>query len=72
MSFLGLSPVGALAAGWLSQYVGPPSTLGIGGGLAVVGAILYARQLPAIREHIRPVYEKLGIPARAVTPRPPR
>jgi MFS family permease len=72
MSFLGMSPLGALAAGWLSQYVGPPATLGIGGGLAVVGAILYARQLPAIREHIRPVYEKLGIAARAVSPRPPR
>ena len=61
MSFLGLSPIGALAAGWISQYVGPPSALGIGGGLAIVGAVLYARQLPAIREHIRPVYEKLGI-----------
>ncbi len=61
MSFLGLSPLGALAAGWLSQYVGPPATLGLGGGLAIVGAILYARQLPAIRTAIRPVYEKLGI-----------
>ena len=64
MSFLGMSPIGALAAGWLSQYVGPPGTLGIGGGLAIVGALLYARQLPAIRAHIRPVYEKLGIAAR--------
>ena len=65
MSFLGVSPIGALAAGWLSQFVGPPATLGIGGGVAMVGAILYARQLPAIRTHIRPVYEKLGIAARA-------
>lgn len=61
MSFLGLSPLGALAAGWLSQYVGPPATLGLGGGLAIAGAILYAQQLPAIRTAIRPVYEKLGI-----------
>jgi MFS family permease len=72
MSFLGLSPIGALAAGWLSQYVGPPSALGIGGGLAIVGAVLYARQLPAIREHIRPVYEKLGIAARGAAPGLPR
>lgn len=71
MSFLGLSPIGALAAGWVSQYVGPPAALGIGGGLALIGAILYARQLPTIREHIRPVYEKLGIPAHAAGPRPP-
>lgn len=69
MSFLGVSPIGALAAGWLSQFVGPPATLGIGGGLAMAGALLYARQLPAIREHIRPVYEKLGIAAR-VRPTP--
>ena len=64
MSFLGISPLGALAAGWLSQFVGPPATLAIGGGLAVAGALLYWRQLPRIRHAIRPVYEKLGIPAR--------
>jgi MFS family permease len=61
MSFLGMSPLGALAGGWLAQFVGPPATLGIGGGLALIGALLYARQLPAIRNGIRPVYEKLGI-----------
>jgi MFS family permease len=64
MSFLGMSPIGALAAGWVSQYVGPPATLGIGGGLAVVGALLYWRQLPRIRTAIRPVYDKLGIAPR--------
>ncbi len=64
MCFLGVSPIGALAAGWLSQYVGPPGTLGLGGGLAILGAALYARKLPAIRREIRPVYERLGILAR--------
>ena len=64
MCFLGVSPLGALAAGWLSQYIGPPAVLGLGGGLALAGAVLYARQLPAIRREIRPVYEKLGILAR--------
>ena len=64
MCFLGVSPIGALFAGWLSQYVGPPATLGLGGGLAIAGAAFYARQLPAIRRAIRPVYEKLGILAR--------
>jgi MFS family permease len=64
MSFLGVSPLGALAAGWVSQFAGPPATLGLGGGLAVAGALLYWRQLPRIRSAIRPVYEKLGIPPR--------
>lgn len=64
MSFLGMSPLGALAAGWVSQFAGPPATLGLGGGLAVAGALLYWRRLPRIRGAIRPVYEKLGIPPR--------
>ena len=64
MCFLGVSPIGALAAGWLSQFVGPPATIGLGGALALAGAALYARQLPAIRRDIRPVYERLGILAR--------
>ncbi len=64
MSFLGMSPLGALAAGWVSQFAGPPATLGLGGGLAAAGALLYWRQLPRIRSAIRPVYERLGIPPR--------
>ena len=64
MSFLGMSPLGALAAGWLSQYIGPPATLGIGGGLVLCGALVFWRKLPAIRLAIRPVYERMGIAAR--------
>jgi MFS family permease len=71
MSFLGVSPIGALAAGWLSQFIGPPATLGLGGGLALCGALLYARQLPEIRAAIRPVYEKLGILERPAPAAPP-
>lgn len=64
MCFLGVSPLGALAAGSLAQYIGPPAVLAFGGGLALAGAALYARTLPAIRRAIRPVYERLGILAR--------
>ena len=71
MSFLGMSPLGALAAGWLSQYIGPPATLGIGGGLVLAGAFVYWRKLPAIRKAIRPVYENLGIVARPDEQAPP-
>ena len=71
MSFLGMSPIGALFAGWLSQYIGPPATLGLGGGLALAGALFYSRQLPAIRLAIRPVYERLGILARPDGRSPP-
>ena len=71
MSFLGMSPLGALAAGWLSQFMGPPATLGLGGGLALAGALLYLRRLPEIRLAIRPVYERLGILARPDGGSPP-
>jgi MFS family permease len=61
MSFLGMSPLGALAAGWAAEHVGAPATLAVCGGIALLAAVLYARQLPAIRAGIRPVYERLGV-----------
>ena len=60
MSFIGMAPLGALAAGWLAERLGPPHTLALCGLLGIVAAALYRTQLPAIRQAIRPVYEKLG------------
>jgi MFS family permease len=61
MSFIGMSPVGALLSGSIAERVGPPATLAGCGIAALAAALLYARQLPAIRREIRPVYRKLGI-----------
>ncbi len=63
VSFLGMSPIGALVAGWAAEHIGPPLTLAIGGGGALLAALAYWLKLPAIRIAIRPVYEKMGIPA---------
>jgi MFS family permease len=60
MSFIGMSPLGALAAGWVAERFGPPHTLAVCGLLGVAAAALYRTQLGAIRREIRPVYEKLG------------
>jgi len=66
MSFLGVSPLGALATGALAERVGPPAALAGCGILALVAAAVYASQYPAIRREIRVAYEKLGIlPPRA-------
>ena len=65
MSFLGVAPLGALAAGILAERIGPPATLAIGGALALVAAFGYWLTLPRIRNAIRPVYQKLGIVPRA-------
>ena len=61
MSFLGMSPLGALAAGWAAEHIGPPATLAICGGFALAAAAVYASRLPAIRREIRPLYERLGV-----------
>jgi MFS family permease len=65
MSFLGVAPLGALAAGTLAERIGPPATLALGGALALVAAFGYWLTLPKIRNAIRPVYQKLGIVPRA-------
>jgi MFS family permease len=65
MAFLGMSPLGALAAGWAALHVGPPAALTGGGALALCAALTYLACLPAIRREIRPVYERLGVAPRA-------
>jgi MFS family permease len=61
MSFLGVAPLGALAAGTLAERIGPPATLALGGAFTLAAAFLYWINLPKIRAAIRPVYQKLGI-----------
>lgn len=68
MSFLGVTPVGALLAGMLAERIGPPVTLALGGGLALAAAFTYWLQLGAIRNAIRPIYQKLGIVPRPDEP----
>ncbi len=60
MSFIGMSPLGALAAGWVAERAGPPLTLAACGMAALAAAGVYASRLGAIRREIRPVYERLG------------
>jgi MFS family permease len=64
MSFLGVSPLGALLAGWAALYIGPPAALAVGGALALSASLAYLLHLPAVRRELRPVYERLGIAPR--------
>jgi MFS family permease len=61
MSFLGVSPLGALTSGWIAEHWTPPVALAACGIAALVASAAYASQLPKIRREIRPVYRKLGI-----------
>ena len=61
MVFLGLHPVGSLAAGALADRIGAAHTLALGGACCVLAAIWLARRLGRLRAAIRPIYVQLGI-----------
>jgi MFS family permease len=67
MSFIGVSPLGALFAGWAAEHIGAPHTLLACGAVTLLCAGLYVAQMPLIRHAIRPVYERMGIVPRADT-----
>ncbi len=61
MAFAGMAPFGSLIAGGAASRVGAPWTLAAGGAFCVAGALWFTRELPLIREKIRPIYRRLGI-----------
>jgi MFS family permease len=61
VSFMGMAPFGSLGAGTMSGIIGPRETLLLGAACCLVGATIFARQLPRIRESVWPIYVKMGI-----------
>lgn len=61
MAFMGMAPFGSLMAGSLADVIGAGNTILFGGGCCIVGGLLFLRQLPALRELIRPIYAEKGI-----------
>lgn len=61
MAFFGMVPFGALAFGSLAARIGAPWALFVGGALTTSGGLAFARALPSLRHHTRPIYERLGI-----------
>jgi MFS family permease len=61
MSFQGLAPFGSLIAGAAAARIGAPETMLMGGGISILGAGVFALQLPALRQVIRPIYVRIGI-----------
>ena len=61
MAFMGLAPFGSLLAGSLAHSWGAKSVLMCGGIFAIAGGVVFAFQLPKVRELIRPVYIQKGI-----------
>lgn len=61
MAFMGMGTVGSLVGGWLAATLGAPLTVGVGGLGCLVAAGWFARERPALREQVRPIYRELGI-----------
>ena len=61
MAFLGTAPFGSLLAGALSTRIGASQTVLLSGMLCLAAAVWFARELPAIREVVRPIYVRMGI-----------
>jgi predicted MFS family arabinose efflux permease len=61
MAFLGVSPLGSLAAGALAHKIGAGHTLFIGGACCVAGAGLLWRQMPRLRANMREIYVRIGV-----------
>ncbi len=66
MAFAGMSPFGSLLAGVSAARFGAPATVVASGVCCMIGAALFARELPRMREQIRPIYVQLGILPAAV------
>ncbi len=61
VAFLGMFPLGSLAAGAAATWIGATHTLAAGGIACIFTGLWMWRRLPELRRHIRPIYVKLGI-----------
>ena len=53
MMFMGMAPFGALFGGALAERWGAPTTVAIGGTASILGALVFARYLPFMRDEAR-------------------
>jgi len=61
MAFMGMAPFGSFGAGSMAGIIGLRETLLLGAACCLVGAVIFSRQLPHIRETVRPIYVRMGI-----------
>lgn len=61
MMFMGLAPFGALLAGALADRIGAPWTVASGGFACLLGAGLFARRLPVLREQAVQLFIAQGV-----------
>src|SRR5215470_12055008 len=58
---VGMAPFGSLLMGWAADQVGAPLVVAIGGGFCAAAGIVFALQLPRLRQAARPILAARGI-----------
>ena len=53
MMYMGMTPIGSMAAGIIAEHVGARETISAGGVICLIGAIVYATQVSGIRSEAR-------------------
>jgi MFS family permease len=63
MMFMGMIPFGNLLAGFVTGAVGAPLTVILGGGVCILGALVFGGRLPKLAERVAPAAEEPGAAA---------
>ncbi len=63
-AFLGMAPLGAIAAGAIADLIGVAVTLTAGGVCCALAGLYIAGKRELLREHMGPIYARLGIAPR--------
>jgi MFS family permease len=61
MAFMGVAPFGSLLAGGLANTLGAPNTILLGGATCILGAVLFATQLPKLRAVVHATHSTKGL-----------
>jgi hypothetical protein len=57
LALMGVAPLGSLLAGFLANQFGAPHTILVGAPFCLLGALMFARTLPYLRQQARKVIE---------------
>lgn len=67
MAFMGTAPFGSFIAGSLASVTSVPFTLALGGASCIMGALVFAYNLPRLDVKIKSAYERTGLIKRSAT-----
>jgi MFS family permease len=67
MTFMGMAPVGALLAGAAADVLGAPTAIAIGGGISIVGGLVFLWRLPGFRPEARRLIREQVDPEQVVS-----